>query len=92
MKLLFDICRFDRSRNPDLPSPWCAAFDPEDLKVNFKFPKKYFFSISLVNQVLEYAQDLQQWYKSSYGSDINTDIACPLIQDMAKIFKQETLL
>ncbi|CAK1554515.1 unnamed protein product [Leptosia nina] len=30
---LYELCRFDRTWSPDLRSPWCAAFSPEDLLV-----------------------------------------------------------
>ncbi len=36
---------------------------------------------------MEYYRDIYYWYEASYGSEINRDIACPLINDMAEIFK-----
>lgn len=33
-------------------------------------------------QVLEYGQDLEKYYESSYGQLINSEMACPLIRDM----------
>ncbi len=30
---IFDACRLDRARRPNTPSPWCAAFQDEQLAV-----------------------------------------------------------
>ncbi len=107
---LFDICRMDRSRRPGRPSPWCVAFDKDDLPVRnfvichrytrrdswpFSRTKKcdinvwliYYICKKKTAQVMEYYRDIYYWYEASYGSEINRDIACPLINDMAEIFK-----
>ncbi len=31
--VMYDLCRYWRAFSPDKPSPWCAVFDKEDLKV-----------------------------------------------------------
>ncbi|XP_053393574.1 multiple inositol polyphosphate phosphatase 1-like [Mercenaria mercenaria] len=33
-------------------------------------------------KVLEYGQDLEKYYESSYGHPINSQMACPLVKDM----------
>ena len=35
--LIYDLCRYERSRNPTSTSVWCAAFEEEDLMVIPKF-------------------------------------------------------
>ena len=36
---------------------------------------------------MEYHQDLFFWYETSYGNDINREVACPLVKDVADTFK-----
>ena len=33
--LIYDICRYERARNPDDVSVWCAVFEEEDLMVKY---------------------------------------------------------
>ncbi len=37
---MYDTCRFDRSRKPNSPSPWCVAFEEEEILV--KKPCSYY--------------------------------------------------
>ena len=69
MDIMWDMCRFDRSRRPDLLPAWCGALPEEDLRV------------------MEYVDDLVNYYQDMYGNDINREMPCPLIQDMAAAFK-----
>ncbi len=41
----------------------------------------------IIYQVLEYYQDLWFWYQGGYGNEINRDVACPQIKDLADTFK-----
>ncbi len=56
--LMYDTCRYERSFRPQEPSPWCAAFDEEDLIVSmfvisapsrqhFRLLKRVYFSKKL---------------------------------------------
>ena len=31
--VMYDICRFERAKKPEESSPWCSAFDKDDLMV-----------------------------------------------------------
>ena len=31
--MMYDLCRYEKARNPDDVSVWCAAFEDEDLLV-----------------------------------------------------------
>ncbi len=31
--VMYEVCRFERAKEPEEPSPWCAAFDEDDLTV-----------------------------------------------------------
>ncbi len=32
---MYDTCRLDRARKPNTPSPWCVAFEEEDILVKY---------------------------------------------------------
>ncbi len=34
--VMYEICRFERAKEPEKPSPWCAAFGREDLIVSHR--------------------------------------------------------
>ncbi len=36
---------------------------------------------------MEYHADLKFWYTGSYGSDINREVNCPQVKDIADTFK-----
>ena len=36
--LMYDLCRYERARNPNSISVWCAVFDQEDLMVRHETP------------------------------------------------------
>ena len=42
--------------------------------------------------MLEYYQDLKYWYKNGYANPINYNMACPLIKDMADVFRLYSLM
>ena len=33
MQIMYDICRYQKAWNLEVPSPWCSAFSIENLKV-----------------------------------------------------------
>lgn len=35
MLLIYDMCRYQKAWNLEQVSPWCAAFNSDDLKVTF---------------------------------------------------------
>ena len=35
VKLMYDMCRFEKAFEPQKLSPWCAAFTTENLKASF---------------------------------------------------------
>ncbi|XP_012256732.2 uncharacterized protein LOC105686456 [Athalia rosae] len=67
---MYDMCRYDISWRPLSPSPWCAVFTEEELRI------------------LEYRDDLQDYYKRSYGHEYNTKLGCPPMKDMFDSFKR----
>ena len=38
-------------------------------------------------KVIEYYEDLEYYYKNGYAQEINYKMSCPLIRDMAEVFK-----
>lgn len=67
--LMFDLCRYEQSRNPEETSVWCAAFTDEDL------------------QIMEYHEELKYWHKNGYFYEINTQFACPLMENLVTTFE-----
>ena len=41
--LMYNLCRYERARNPDSVSTWCAAFQEEDLMVTSDTNKNLWF-------------------------------------------------
>jgi multiple inositol-polyphosphate phosphatase/2,3-bisphosphoglycerate 3-phosphatase len=37
MQIMYDICRYQKAWNLEVPSPWCSAFSIENLKVRLIF-------------------------------------------------------
>lgn len=38
-------------------------------------------------QVLEYYEELKYWYKNGYALDLNYEMSCPLLAEMAREFR-----
>lgn len=67
---MYDMCRFDKAWQVDQPSPWCAAFTKDHLKL------------------LEYAEDLKEYYTAGYGNRLTENIGCGPVQDMYRKFEK----
>ncbi|XP_014010117.1 multiple inositol polyphosphate phosphatase 1 isoform X3 [Salmo salar] len=65
----FYLCAYELAIKT-INSPWCQLFDEADA---LHLPHK---------QVLEYANDLKQFWKRSYGHDINSKSSCILFHDV----------
>merc|ERR1712156_103617 len=67
--LMYNLCRYERARNPDSVSTWCAPFEKEDL------------------MVMEYYVELEYWHKNGYFYEINSQFACPLMENLFTAFE-----
>uniref|UniRef100_U3E199 Multiple inositol polyphosphate phosphatase 1 n=1 Tax=Callithrix jacchus TaxID=9483 RepID=U3E199_CALJA len=67
IQVAFFTCSFDLAIK-GIKSPWCDVFDIDDAK------KK--------GEVLEYLNDLKQYWKRGYGYTINSRSSCTLFQDI----------
>jgi len=60
LRLMYDICRYDRSLSPDQRSPWCAVFTEPDLKVlEFDMDLEYYW-VDSYGYALNYRQACPQ--------------------------------
>uniref|UniRef100_A0A5F4WN44 Multiple inositol polyphosphate phosphatase 1 n=1 Tax=Callithrix jacchus TaxID=9483 RepID=A0A5F4WN44_CALJA len=66
IQVAFFTCSFDLAIK-GIKSPWCDVFDIDDAKVSI---------------VLEYLNDLKQYWKRGYGYTINSRSSCTLFQDI----------
>ena len=89
--LMYEMCRFEVAhRNV---SGWCGVFSQENLKVksnifNIEIPKIHFRVVyQKSQQVMEYDQDLENWYKHGYGDPSNRMVACPVVEKIVDTFE-----
>ncbi|XP_037597210.1 multiple inositol polyphosphate phosphatase 1 isoform X2 [Cebus imitator] len=66
IQVAFFTCSFDLAIK-GVKSPWCDVFDIDDAKKG---------------EVLEYLNDLKQYWKRGYGYTINSRSSCTLFQDI----------
>uniref|UniRef100_U3E6J3 Multiple inositol polyphosphate phosphatase 1 n=1 Tax=Callithrix jacchus TaxID=9483 RepID=U3E6J3_CALJA len=66
IQVAFFTCSFDLAIK-GIKSPWCDVFDIDDAKKG---------------EVLEYLNDLKQYWKRGYGYTINSRSSCTLFQDI----------
>ncbi|PSN34766.1 Multiple inositol polyphosphate phosphatase 1 [Blattella germanica] len=74
---MYDICRYEKAWNIRKVSPWCAVFSKEELLVIFNYI-----------YLLEYREDLEDYYQAGYGNDLNIKLGCPPVKDFMDRFRQ----
>nr|XP_023025067.1 multiple inositol polyphosphate phosphatase 1 isoform X1 [Leptinotarsa decemlineata]XP_023025069.1 multiple inositol polyphosphate phosphatase 1 isoform X2 [Leptinotarsa decemlineata] len=67
---IYDACAYEKAWNIQRRSPWCIAFNKDQLKL------------------LEYAEDLEYYYKAGYGNQNSKRIGCAPVKDLYERFEK----
>lgn len=84
VRLIYDICRYDKTLHPDQVSPWCAAFSEHDLKViEFDMDLEYYW-VDSYGYELNYRQACPQ--VKDFISKFNAVRSSPQRQPLANMY------